>query len=452
MEFCKKILKILIFLMFSIFYCFFSCAYSNPFGIDFAIESDSIYFVNLDTNTLILEKEKNLKIPCSALAKIMTTILVLESNECKKNPKKFLQKKITATSDIFDRLYLKGASNADLKKGEIISVKDALFATMLQSACEAAVMLSKTVSGNDMESFVEKMNNKAKELKMENTFFTDPDGLDTINQYTTAYDMFILTKYCLKNPMFRKIATSKTYEIPPTNIHKNPIKLLHTNKMLNKFQGGKNFDERVNGIKTAKLEDKASLISIAQQNSYNYLLIVLGAPIKKDSNIIFSETKKLYDWAFKNLKLELIATPGEKTIPHKIKVNLKNNKDELFLTPKEQITLLIPTSVDKSAVFWDTSNLPKQINAPIKKGTKIGTVFLKLSDATVKEVEVVALKNVNANILGLLSHILIKTITSAWFIAILILTIILIILIYFNRKTSKKKFRKKKVRKYKSFR
>lgn len=446
----NKLLVILTYIILS-FSCFNKLIFAetNPFGMDVEINSDAVFLINQDTNKVIYEKEKNLQIPCSALCKIMTTILILESEECTKNRNKFLKKEITATPEIFERLYLKGASNADIKQGETIRVIDALYATMLQSACEATMMLVNLVSGNNIEDFVELMNKKAKELKMQNTYFTDPDGLNTKNQYTSAFDMYLLTKYCLKNELFKKISTSKTYEIPPTNIHKNPIKLTHTNKMLNRFLGGKNYDGRVKGIKTAKIEDKDSLITIAEENNYNYLLVTLGAPKIKNETTIFKETKQIYDWVFKNLKLEIVATPYEKTIPNNIKVNMGKNSDKIFLTPKEQVTILIPKSVDKNSIFWDTSNFPKEIDAPIKKGTFVGDAILKLSDQEIEKIPLVAAQDVNVKILPFLTKTITKILLSWWFITIAILTTTLIFTFLIKKKLTPKKRKFKKYRPFK---
>ncbi len=446
----KNYMRIFLFILFIAVSKIYISAETNPFGLDIPIKSDALYLINLDTNTLIYEKNKDLQINCSALAKIMTTILILESDECKKNPQKFLNKKITASRDIFERLYLKSASNANLRQGETITVKDALYATMLQSACEATMMLVEMMVGKNTEKFVSMMNEKAKNLKMTQTYFTDPDGLDETQQQTTAFDMYLLTRYCLKNDIFKKIATTPTYDIPPTNIHDNPTQLIHTNKMLNKYLGGKNYDSRVKGIKTAKVSDKYNLVSIASANSYNYLLVTLGAPNNKDYNI-FSETKRIYDWVFSNLKIKIIANPGEKLIPNNLKVNFSKNSQGINLTPKNPVAILLPNYVDASTIFWDTSSINHELNAPIKKGAIIGDITLKLSDQPLHTVTVVAADDVKVDILSLISHYVVKIITAWQTIVILTLTIILIFYLFLNKKFNIKKNKKNKFKKYKPF-
>ncbi len=449
MKLNRKFIKMLTASIFCFVFYFFSNAQMNPFGIDLPIKSEAVYLINTDTNTLIYEKNKDVKMASSALVKMMTVILALESDEFKQNPKKFLNTKIEATSDIFDRLYLKGASNANIKLGEQITIKDALYAIMINSACEATMMLVNHLTNNNPEKFVDQMNEKAEKIGMQNTNFTDPDGLDTEQQLTTAYDMYLLTKYCMKNKLFKKIATTSTYEIASTNIRSTPIKLIHTNKMLSRFLGGKNYDSRMKGIKTGRVDDKENLITIASEKSYNYLLIILGAPKEKNENLLYKETKDLFDWVFKNLKLEIIATPYENIIPHNIKVEMSKKDQELSLTPKDSVTILLPKTIDKSTIFWDVSSLPKTISAPIKKGDEIGTISLKLSDQEIKNIKLIAAQDVQVNIISFITYKTLKIITSWWFIAIISMSLLLFILIIKNNKFKKSKTKSKKFKKYK---
>ena len=413
----------------------------NPYGIDIPVESDSVYFVNLDTDTVIYEKNKDLKVPSSALVKMMSSLLVLQCEECQKNPEQFLNKEIEAKRYIFDRLYKTGASTADIRPGEIITIKDALYGALIASGCEATMMLVDYVWDGNIENCVLAMNKKAKEYNMENTNFTDADGLDTDNQFTTAYDMYLLTKECIKNEIFKKIATSRTYEMPPTNKHPKPTTLIHTNKLMNKGSGC--FDERVRGIKTGNLQDKQNLVSIAvNKEKYSYMLITLGAP--KTQNVLYSESKSLYKWAFSNLKLEILAIPDEKTVPNNIKINLAKNTDTIILTPKDQVTLLLPKSIDRTTIYWDTSNLPKELNAPIAKGKSIGTVNLMLSDQEIGRVEVISAKDIDLDILSYVEYLAKKFIFSWKFLVIMSFILIFTFLILMNRKFLRKSRKKDK--------
>lgn len=440
MNFNKRVILFFISIIL-IFTLNFSTFASTPYNMDLSIMSESVYFVNRDTNTVVYDKNKDLKISASSLVKMMTVILTLESfND--ENIETFLDKPLTAKPYIFDRLYLKNAATVDIRRGEIISIRDAIYATMLPSASEAAMMLADYVSGDNTEDFVAKMNAKAKEIGMENTVFADPDGLSDDNQ-STAYDMYLLTEYCLQNPVFEKISTAASYMMGATDKHPEQRKIQHSNHMMSRYLGGQYYDERVRGIKTANFNGKKSLISLASDDNYNYLLIIMGAPQTEENNS-YVDTLQLYKWAFKNLRLVNVGTPGEKMIPNNIKVNMAQNTDSVILTPKDQVVELLPKSINVSTIFWDTSKLPSEINAPIKKGQVIGQVDLKLSDQVIRTVDVVADKDIDLNVLSFLANVIQSVLFSWWFISIIVAIVLVILCIKIVRPSN----RKNKVRRY----
>ncbi len=440
MNFTKRIFLFFI-SMLLIFSLNFSALAATPYNIDLSIMSESVYFVNRDTKMVVYDKNKDLKVPASSLVKMMTVILTLES--CgDENIENFLDKPLTAKRYIFDRLYLKNAATVDIRRGETISMRDAIYATMLSSASEATMMLADYISGDNTEDFVAKMNAKAKELGMENTVFVDPDGLSEEN-LSTAYDMYLLTEYCLQNPTFQKVSTAQSYMMSATDKHSEQRKIQHSNHMMSRYLGGKYYDERVRGIKTANFNGKKSLISLASEDNYNYLLITMGAPQTEENNS-YVDSLGLYKWAFKNLRFVTIGIPGEKMIPNNIKVNMAQNTDSVVLTLKDEVVELMPKAINSSTIFWDTSKLPSEVNAPIKKGQVLGQVDLKLSDQVIRTVDVVAANDIDLNILSFLSNIIQSVFLSWWFISIIISVVLVIVCIRIMRHLK----RKNKIRRY----
>lgn len=423
----------------------FSAFALTPYNMDLSILSESVYFINRDINTVVYDKNKDVKMSASSLVKMMTVILTLEASNGE-NIETFLDKQLTAKPSIFDRLYLKNAATVDIRRGETISIRDAVYATMLSSASEAAMMLADYVSNDNTEDFVVKMNAKAKEIGMENTTFIDPDGLSEDNK-STAYDMYLLTEYCLQNPTFEQISTSASYMMSATNKHSEQRKIQHSNHMMSRYFGGKYYDERVRGIKTANFNGKKSLISLASDDNYRYLLIVMGAPQTEENNS-YEDTLQLYKWAFKNLRLVNVGIPGEKMIPNNIKVNMAQNTDSVILTPKDQVVELLPKSINASTIFWDTSKLPSQIDAPIKKGQIIGQVDLKLSDQVIRTVDVVADSDIDVNILAFFANIIQNVLFSWWFISIVVAIGLVLLCTKIFRKSNKKN----KIRRYNRYR
>lgn len=440
MNFTKRIILFFV-SMLVVFSLNFSVFASTPYNIDLSIMSESVYFVNRDTKMVVYDKNKDLKIPASSLVKMMTVILTLES--CgDENIENFLDKPLTAKRYIFDRLYLKNAATVDIRRGETIPMRDAVYATMLSSASEATMMLADYVSGDNTDDFVAKMNEKAKEIGMENTVFVDPDGLSEDNQ-STAYDMYLLTEYCLQNATFEKIATSQSYMMSATDKHPEQRKIQHSNHMMSRYLGGKYYDDRVRGIKTANFNGKKSLISLASEDNYNYLLITMGAPQTEENNS-YADALQLYKWAFKNLRFVTIGIPGEKMIPNNIKVNMGQNTDSVVLTLKDQVVELLPKSINVSTIFWDASKLPSEVNAPIRKGQVLGQVDLKLSDQVIRTVDVVADRDIDLNILSFLANIVQNVLLSWWFISIIISIGLVIVCIRVVRHLK----RRNKIRRY----
>lgn len=444
--------------------CLCSCFKVNSFaeniyGFDFDVKSEAVYFVNEDTGTVVYEKNKNKKIPAAALVKLMTISLILD-NISSQQMNQFLNTKIEATGEVFDRLYRKNASNVDIRKGEEVLVKDLLYASILASASEATMILvdyvTKTwpeIFGSDIEGFVALMNSKQvhKQIGLQNTNFTDPDGLDDSEQKTTALDAYLLIRHCLKNPLFEKIATTSTYKMAATNFHSQPRDIIHSNHMTNIGVGGRRYyDKRVLGLKTGAYDNYFNLISEAHDETYNYTLVVLGAPKSKSENSAFVDSNNFYDYAFKNLKFETISIPGEKIIPNSVKVKLGKDTDSLVLTTKQQVTLLLPKAIDNSTIFWDTSELPAEIFAPIKKGKVIGKVKLKLANKVIYVSEAVVWEDVRLDFVAAI-YVCMKKLFKYLWLVFLLLVVLLIILWLLNRSQFVNKRRMKRRIKFQKY-
>lgn len=431
--------------------------YGSFYGFDFDVKSEAVYLVNEDTGKLIYSKNEDKKIPAGAIVKLMTVILILDSVE-PNSLDDFLNLKVRANGEIFDRLYGKSASNADIQKGEEVTVKDLLYASIMASACEATMMLvdfaienSPQIFGNSVDEFVEKMQNKAKSIGLKNTKFIDPDGLDvSINQHTTAKDVYILTNYCMRNSLFKKIATTSIYRMAPTNKHSNSRNIIHSNYMTNVGVGGKRyFDKRVSGIKTGgyfddKGNDFYNLVSMAKDETFTYVLVVLGAPKTREENSAFVDSNNFYNFVFKNLSCATLAVPFEKVIPSNVKVKLGKGTDNLLLTTKEQLVVIWPKNVDVSAAFFDTSDLPKELFAPIKKGQVIGKVHLKLAGQNIATVDAIAGQEIGLDLIAFLYVCVSKFFKYLWIFVVLILVLCLILwFITRNRLNNVKKIKRK---------
>lgn len=426
---------------------------SSVFDPNLDLSTEGIYMINTDTQTVVYQKNTDETMVPGSLVKIMTAILTIESVPDDQTDE-LLNKTITVPSYIYDELYKTNAATVDIRANEILPLKDVLYATIISAANEGASILADYISNQNIPHFIEMMNQKAKELGAQHTKFVDQHGLSEENQ-TTPYDMYLIASYAMKNKLFQEIATMANYSMSPTNKHANARTITHTNYMMSRYLGGNYYDSRVKGISTGSAAGKKNLISSAEDNAYHYLLIQMGAPAAPSTNAIYQDAKSLYNWAFKNLKFKTVAQPYEKMIPNTIKVNLGKTTDSVVITPKSQIIVLLPSNIDISSVIWDTSKLPKIINAPISKGKEIGNVDLKLGGEVIATAVAVAAQDVKANIVALIWYYFVKTITSWWFILIAMLVLFLFLLylikvIQYNKK--RRKVLRKSNNPYKSYR
>ena len=176
--------------------------------------AESCVLYCLDTNETVYASNEKKRLPMASTTKIMTAVVTLENSE--------LEQIVTVPQSAVGT----EGSSAYLMKDERISVKDLLYAMMLESANDAAMVLALSVGG-DMEGFVELMNSKASEIGMTDTSFANPHGLDDENHYSTAYDMALLCDYAMENEDFAEITGSYRYETE-TRLFVNHNRLLKT--------------------------------------------------------------------------------------------------------------------------------------------------------------------------------------------------------------------------------
>lgn len=247
-----------------IFFLFFIKVKANN------LSADSYILMNIDTLEVIKEKNKDKKKLTASIAKIMTAIVVIENTNLSDEVK------------IIDEDILQEGSSIYLKTNTKITVEDLLYGLLLRSGNDCANALSRHTF-KTVENFVSKMNEYAKKLNMKNTVFSNPSGLDSINEnYSTSYDMALLMSYCYKNETFRKINNTKTYIFKDEN---NKI----TNYWSNKHKLIRN--GIANGGKTGYTK-KAGRTLVSTYNNYNLNFVVVTFESSNDWN----EHKYLFEY------------------------------------------------------------------------------------------------------------------------------------------------------------
>ena len=418
------------------------------FNIDFEPTTKALELINLDTNTVVYEQNSDQKMYPASTTKIMTYIVAVE------NISELDGTKITVSKKVVDELLGTGSSLAGVLEGEELTAMQLLNCMMIPSGNDAALVLADYVGGGDSQKFVDMMNEKAKELGCTNTHFMNPHGLHDEQHYTTAQDLYLITKYAMTLPYFMEICSKTYYTIPPTNQSPTERTIYTTNMLLNQNAGGEYYYKYAKGIKTGS-HDQAGycLVSTAVKDGYSYMCIALGAPsVDENGNRIstngaFLDTKKLYQWAFDNLEIKTILSDSESVA--NVPVTLAWNQDKLLLVPEKSYSTILPVDVEESSIIL-TPSLPESVEAPVKKGQVIGTAVLSYADQQLTTINLVAAESIERSEVLHSVDIAKGIFSSTWFliivfIIILLLIIYIILALIYNRK-------KKKLRKVKKYR
>lgn len=412
---------------------------SAAYQPDSDIYSEAAYMVNTDSGAVVYAKNENQKMYPASLTKIIVCMMVLETETD-------MQKKLKMTYEIRDELYGTGASTIDLQPGEEITVEDLLYAALVPSACDAAAILAEYYGDGSQAAFVEKMNQKAQELGAVNTHFVNAHGLHDDNQYTTARDMYLITKAALATPGFEEIATTKRYTFKATNKHPEERTYSHTNLgMLDSQYGGSYYYPYAKGIKTGPTDESGkNLVTMASKDGFNYVLVTMGAPLELDGvkqNLSIKDHQQLYKWAFSTFAFKTVLKTTE-TIGT-VKVRLSSDTDTLQLSPKEDLTILLPNNIDLSSI-QQVVEVPESIDAPVEKGAVIGTVKLKLNDQIIGQSDLIASMSVSKNFIYGIWDWISSVMSSIWAkiilgIVILLVVFYIVVTILYNRKKKRRK-------------
>lgn len=241
----------------------------QPLDIDLEnLYSPYAILVDTSSGTVINEYNSKDKIYPASLTKIMTAILAIENTSD-------LGQSITLPDEIFPPLYAQNASMAGFQPGEEVVLKDLLYGVMLPSGAECCIAFAEQIAGSE-EQFVSLMNEKAKELGMEHTHFTNSTGLHDPDHYSTVEDISILLQYALKNDDFRAAFTSSRYSTHPSEQHPDGFTFRST--MFKYMDSTEVVGGEILGGKTGYTEEAGlCLASLAQINGKEYILVTAKA-------------------------------------------------------------------------------------------------------------------------------------------------------------------------------
>jgi len=234
-----------------------------PYEVDVQLGSANVLLINLSTNEVIFSQNARARAYPASLTKIMTVLLGIEHAT---------DDELTVVAD-FNELFLEGAAMAGFIYGETRTLDEVLHGTMLPSGADATSTLAHHISGS-YEGFIALMNEKAREIGMEDTHFMNASGLHHPEHYSTAMDMAILFRHALQYEQFRQIITTESYDIVlgdgRSHTMFNTMNLLMFDTM---FLGG----EILGGKDGYTHEALWCLASLATDGIDEYILITMNA-------------------------------------------------------------------------------------------------------------------------------------------------------------------------------
>lgn len=443
----KKLLTLL--LSFTIL---FTVSVSN---LAFAEEDEPVVYgksailIDADTGRILYEKNIDSKIYPASTTKIMTATLVLEKCADK------LDEVVTA-SDVVDTIIGTGASHMGIRPGEQLTVEQLLYGVLVSSANEACDVLAEYVCEGNVETFVNMMNEKAAELEMNDTHFSNTHGFHDDNHYTTARDMAKLTRYAMKNEKFCEIVNTQTYTIPKTNKYNygdGTRTLSNTSDLIKPNTSA--YYKYATGVKTGYTKEAGNcLVASAEKESKNtavkskikFIAATFNSQDDKNQSKKYNDVRSMFEYGFNNYSMISVAMPGEDV--GETKITAAKGTDVISAVSSEEISVLLPADTDIEKQIERKYSFDENIKAPIKKGDKIGSAqYVYTNDKTGEKItiataDLIAKTDIEKDIFKVFFGFLKKIFTSPIFVILVVLVVALCVILAVMRNQRKKRRRR----------
>lgn len=304
-----------------------------------------------ETGTVIWEKDADARVAPASVTKVMTILLIVEALE---RGELTLEDTVTASA----RASSMGGSQIYLKEGESMEVRELLKSIVVASANDAAVAMAEYLCGSEA-AYVERMNSRAAELKMENTHFNNCTGLfDDDGHYTSARDVAIMSRTLIGHTMIRDYTLIWT-----DTVRGGQFGLTNTNKLIRRYEG-------CTGLKTGYTSLAGHCISAtAERGGVEYIAVVMGAPSSEER---FADASALLNYAFANFAL-VHPVPPEAIAPVRVLVGVSGS----FQPEIGRQSALLLTKTDAGKLEYAVE-LPEELEAPVAAGQEIGLVHVSL--------------------------------------------------------------------------
>lgn len=329
---------------------------------DISVNAKSAVLMEAKTGKVLFSQNEDYYNSPASVTKIMTLLLVCEALD----EGKFRLEDEVSISEYASSM---GGSQVFLKEGERLTVEELIKCTVIASANDAAVALAELTEGSE-EAFVNKMNKKATELGLKKTSFENVTGLDdtTVNHYTSALDIAVMSRELIKYPIITKYSS-----LWQDSIRDGEFILTNTNRLVRFYQG-------CNGLKTGSTDKAGYCISVsAKRGNLELIAVIMNSESITERN---NAARTLLDFGFANYALYEQSERFLEKVPV-----YSGTKDTTDAYSKEFVSVVPKSDINKIECIY---NIPENISAPCKKGDKIGTVSYKIGDTVIGESEIYA--------------------------------------------------------------
>ncbi len=320
----------------------------------------SAVVVEESSGRIIYNKNALEKRSIASTTKIMTALVALENG----NPedKVIVSKRAAAI----------GGSTAGLREGEQYTLRELLYAMLMISGNDAAIAIAEHIGGS-VEDFAVMMNDRARSLGAVNSHFITPHGLDRTDQYSTAYDVALITIEALKNPLFCTIVSTSSSNIPGHSLY-------NTNELLSSYPGA-------DGVKTGFTGQAGRcLVSTAKKNGMRLISVVLGSPTR---NARANASRSLLDYGFNNYKLYKLAEQGEIYARIPVYRGIAG-----YVALKAERDIILPLNREEAKSINVREHVPDVLNAPVYAGAETGYVEYELNGKVLEQSMLVVAEDV----------------------------------------------------------
>jgi D-alanyl-D-alanine carboxypeptidase (penicillin-binding protein 5/6) len=330
-------------------------------------KAEAYVLMDADSGKILLATNEHKRLAPASMTKLMTLILAVEDLQ---NGKVSLKDKVVTSEEAWKM----GGSQIYLEPGEEMTYEDMLIAIAVGSANDACVAVAEHLEGTH-KNFVERMNREAKMLGSKDTHFANSNGLAASGHYTSAYDMAIIARHALNYPKILEYTSIKEYDL-----RQGEFKLYNTNKLLWWYQGA-------DGFKTGWTnEAKYCLTSTAKRDGLRLIGVVMASPEKHGN---FRDTMKLFNYGFARYSYKNIKPRG--TVCGVVKIG-KGIQENVEVIAEDDVGSIIKKG-DEKKITAELA-LPDYLDAPVKKGQKLGEYLVYNNGELYKEVNLVAAKDI----------------------------------------------------------